>query len=142
MSVRHIMSDKGRDVVTAGADATLAEIAAILFEKRIGAVVITEGEAIRGIVSERDIVRALATVGADALDKPVRETMTQKVVTCTGDDTVDELMEKMTSGRFRHVPVVEDGKLAGIISIGDVVKARIEEVEREARDIRQYITAG
>jgi CBS domain-containing protein len=101
-----------------------------------------EGDEIRGIVSERDIVRTLARDGAAALRRTAAETMTQRVITCTPADTIHEVMQKMTAGRFRHVPVLDDGRLAGIVSIGDVVKRRIEEVEREAEQIREYIATA
>jgi CBS domain-containing protein len=142
MTVAWILDEKGRDVVTVAPEATLAEVAAILSGKRIGAVVVTEMGAIRGIISERDIVRALAEHGTEGLRKPVCECMTERVVTCRPTDSVDGVMQTMTSGRFRHLPVVEDGRLAGIISIGDVVKRRIEQVEREAAEIREYIATA
>jgi CBS domain-containing protein len=140
MSVRAILDMKGRDVATISADATLAEAAAQLAEKRIGALVVTGIErSVSGILSERDIVRALAQHKEAALARPVAEFMTRRVVTCTADDTVGELMHRMTAGRFRHVPVVEHGRLAGIVSIGDVVKSRVAEIERESEALRDYI---
>jgi len=142
MTVSRIINEKGRNVVTVAPEASLAEIAAILSEKRIGAILVIEKEAIRGIVSERDIVRALAKHGSEALRKLAAECMTTKVVTCRPEDTIHDVMQKMTAGRFRHLPVVQDGKLAGIVSIGDVVKRRIEEVEREADQIREYIATA
>jgi CBS domain-containing protein len=142
MIVARIINEKGRDVVTVAPEKSLAEIAAVLSEKRIGAVVVVEGGAIRGIISERDIVRALAKHGAEALRKLAVECMTARVITCLPEETIHNVMQKMTSGRFRHLPVVENGKLAGIISIGDVVKRRIEEVEREAEQIREYIATA
>jgi CBS domain-containing protein len=142
MTVRRIISEKGRNVVTVAPTASLAAIAATLAEKKIGAVLVAEKDAIGGIISERDIVRAVARHGGDVLAKPAREWMTAKVVTCKMDDTINEVMQKMTSGRFRHLPVIEDGKLAGIVSIGDVVKRRIEDVEREAEQIREYIATA
>jgi CBS domain-containing protein len=142
MTVARIVNDKGRNVVTASPGDSLAAIAATLAEKRIGAVVIVEGGAIRGIVSERDIVRAVAKHGGDGLAKPASEWMTSRVVTCGPEDTINEVMQKMTAGRFRHLPVIAHGKLAGIVSIGDVVKRRIEDVEREADQIREYIATA
>ncbi len=142
MTVARIINEKGRDVVTVSSKTSLADIAATLSEKRIGAVVVVEGDAIRGIVSERDLVRAVAKHGGDGLAMPAADWMTAKVVTCRPEDTIHDVMQKMTAGRFRHLPVVEHGKLAGIISIGDVVKRRIEEVEREADQIRQYIATA
>ena len=94
------------------------------------------------MISERDLVRAVADGGAGALDHPVRDYMTTEVATCAKADHVDHVMEHMTKGRFRHMPVIENGKLCGIISIGDVVKRRIEDTEREARDLREYIATG
>ena len=142
MTVARIINEKGRDVVTTSPNASLAEVAAMLSEKRIGAVLVMEDGAIRGILSERDIVRALARHGSEALRKLAVDCMTTRVVTCQPEDTINDVMQKMTSGRFRHIPVVEDGKLAGIISIGDVVKRRIEEVEKEAAEIREYIATA
>ena len=142
MTVARIISDKGRNVVTTSAKVTLADIAATLSEKRIGAVVVMEMDAIKGIVSERDIVRAVAKNGGAGLQMSAAEWMTSKVVTCRLQDTINDVMQKMTSGRFRHLPVVENGKLVGIVSIGDVVKRRIEDVEREADQIREYIATA
>ncbi len=142
MTVARIINDKGRDVVTVSPGTSLAAIAAILSERRIGAVLVLEKEAISGIVSERDIVRAVAKHGGDGLAMPASEWMTAKVVTCRPEDTIHDVMQKMTVGRFRHLPVVKHGKLVGIISIGDVVKRRIAEVEREADQIREYIATA
>jgi CBS domain-containing protein len=142
MTVARIINEKGRGVVTVPPSATLAAIAAILAEKRIGAVLVTDEDAIRGIVSERDIVRAVARHGGDGLAMPAADWMTAKVITCRPEDTIHDVMQKMTNGRFRHLPVVKHGKLAGIVSIGDVVKWRIAEVEREADQIREYIATA
>ncbi len=142
MTVKRIISEKGTDVVTVAPDASLESIAGTLAQHKIGAVVVTDGKTIRGIISERDIVRALASHGGAALGKAANEWMTQQVVTCELAESINDVMQKMTSGRFRHLPVVEDGKLAGIISIGDVVKRRIEDVVREAEQIREYITTA
>ncbi len=142
MTVARIINDKGRDVVTMAGDVSLADLVATLAEKRIGAVVIVEGGDIRGIISERDIVRALARHGAEALSKHAAEFMTSKIVTCGPEDTIHNVMQKMTDGRFRHLPVVHHGKLEGIVSIGDIVKSRIEEVEKEADQIREYIATA
>jgi len=142
MTVARIINDKGHDVVTVSASTSLAEVAAVLAAKRIGAVVVMEKDAIRGIVSERDIVRAVAKHGGDGLGMQVVDWMTAKVVTCRPEDTINDVMQKMTNGRFRHLPVVKHGKLAGIVSIGDVVKRRIEDVEREAEQIREYIATA
>ena len=142
MTVARIINEKGRDVVTTGPEASLAEIAAVLSEKRIGAVLVVQDGDLRGIVSERDIVRALARHGSEALRKLASDCMTPRVVTCRPEDTINDVMHKMTSGRFRHLPVLENGRIAGIVSIGDVVKRRIEEVEKEAEQIREYIATA
>ncbi len=140
MTVAAILARKGRDVITVRKSTAIAEVVRILAERRIGAVIVAdEFHRILGIVSERDIVRMLAHVGTGGLDGNVESIMTAKVVTCADQDTINDVMERMTHGRFRHLPVVEDGRVAGIISIGDVVKARIEQVEREADEIRAYI---
>lgn len=143
MTVAAILNEKGRDVVTATGDSTLAEICALLVERRIGATVIVDAHNhVEGIISERDIVRTLAREGAGALSQPVRSVMTRDVVTCSESDTVAQLMEKMTAGRFRHLPAIRDGRLVGLVSIGDVVKARIAEAELEAQAMREYIATG
>jgi CBS domain-containing protein len=145
MTVKEILSHKGVDVVTADPHASIADAVKLLAARRIGAVVVTGADRtgadrrIVGILSERDIVRALADKGPDALAAPVAEVMTRKVDTCSLNQTVSELMEQMTSGKFRHVPVVEQGRLAGIISIGDVVKSRVQEMEQESAALKDYI---
>jgi CBS domain-containing protein len=143
MSVEHILSGKGRDVVTIGPDRTLAEAAECLSTRRIGAVVVADGAGgVLGIISERDVVRAVAEAGAEALNAPVSSRMTAKVVTCVPTSSIDEIMGLMTQGKFRHVPVIEGGKLAGIVSIGDVVKQRLADVESEHRAMRDYIATA
>ena len=143
MTVAAILKEKGRDVVTAHPGATLADICALLTDKRIGAVVLTDKSGgVKGIVSERDVVRAIAREGAAALARPVSGFMTREVVSCAEDDTNASLMAKMTGGKFRHLPVVREGKLVGIVSIGDVVKRRIAQAEFEARAMREYIATG
>lgn len=140
MNVAAILKGKGRGVTTARPDATLQEIARDLAAMKIGAIVITEPDGrVAGIVSERDIVRAIARSGGASLSEPVHQHMTREVVTCRDHDTLDEIMATMTAGRFRHVPVVDAGKLDGIVSIGDVVKHHIAEVEMEASALRGYI---
>ena len=140
MTVKAILSDKGRDVLTIAPTATLDDAIAVLSERKIGALLITgAGGRITGIVSERDIVRALAAHGASALQLPLTDIMTRKVVTCAPDDAVSAIMELMTSGKFRHLPVVESERLVGIISIGDVVKLRLAELEHEQVALRDYI---
>lgn len=143
MTVKSILDEKGHDVVTVPTGATLVEAAAVLAERRIGAaVVVNEKMSITGILSERDIVRAVSQNGAAALNSSVADVMTRKVKTCQQSSTINEVMEIMTTGRFRHLPVEHEGQLDGIISIGDVVKRRIQEVEREADAIRSYIATA
>lgn len=143
MIVAGLLESKGRAVVTAPRAASLAEAVDTLARHRIGAlVVVDDAGRIAGIISERDIVRALARSGASALDQQVEAVMTRKVMTCVESETINDVMARMTRGRFRHLPVVDRDRLAGIVSIGDVVKARIEEVEREADDMRAYISAA
>jgi CBS domain-containing protein len=143
MNVKAILDGKGRSVQTIGPNETLATAINALADHRIGALVITNGDRkIVGILSERDIVRVIAKHGAAALDQSVRQAMTSKVNICNESHTINQVMEIMTQGRFRHLPVEKDGELDGIISIGDVVKKRIEEVEREAEEIKQYIATA
>ena len=143
MSVAQILNTKGSSVITASADDTVTQAAAMLAEKKIGSVVITSPKGrIEGIVSERDIVRAIASAGAAALEWPVSRIMSGSVRTCSPDDTEAELMALMTDHRIRHLPVVEGGRLRGMISIGDVVKFRIEAIEREAEDMKTYISSA
>jgi CBS domain-containing protein len=143
MQVKHILREKGRDVVTVASDATLSEAARLLARKRIGAVVVRERDgSLAGILSERDVVRAIAEASVSALAQTVAAHMTRAIETCSESDSIEDLMELMTRQRFRHVPVVENGKLSGIVSIGDIVKTRIEETEREASALRQYIAAS
>jgi CBS domain-containing protein len=140
MTVKDILSTKGSQVLTIEPTATLAAAVKLLAQRRIGALVVTGAEhRIVGIISERDIVRVLGENGTAALDSPVAEVMTRKVVTCGQGETIAEIMERMTGGKFRHVPVVEQGRLVGIVSIGDVVKARLGELEHEHDALRDYI---
>jgi CBS domain-containing protein len=139
MTVRAILDLKGRDVVTIAPDKTLADAAGLLSENRIGALVVVVGERVSGILSERDIVRAIANAGETALANKVSDKMTGTVVTCGPQDTMAAVMNRMTAGRFRHLPVVDNGRLAGIVSIGDVVKFRLAEIERESSMLRDYI---
>ena len=142
MNVAAILKGKGRNVQTVRPETKLQDIALTLAQKKIGAiVVIGQGGRIDGIISERDIIRVIADRGPDCLLEPVSKTMTRTVETCSTSDTLDELMAKMTTGRFRHLPVMEDGGLVGIVSIGDVVKHHIAEVEFEASALRCYIVA-
>ena len=143
MLVINILDVKGSDVCTVQAGQKINETALTLRQRKIGAVVVVgPAQEVIGVISERDLVRAVADGGANALDHPVRDYMTTEVATCAKSDHVDHVMEKMTNGRFRHMPVIENGRLCGIISIGDVVKIRIEETEREARELREYIATG
>ncbi len=143
MNVAAILKAKGRGVVTAAPDTPLEEIARRLADARIGAIVVAgHGGAIAGIISERDIIKAIALRGVGCLKEPVSRSMTRGVQTCDADDTLDDVMAKMTTGRFRHLPVLEDGALAGIVSIGDAVKHHIAEVELEASALREYIVHG
>ena len=140
MTVKTILSAKGGNVTTIEPSADLAAATKLLAEKRIGALLITGAEGrVVGILSERDIVRTLAAHGAAALQLPLSEVMTRKVVTCTESETVSVIMERMTAGKFRHVPVVEQERLIGVISIGDVVKHRLQEMENESSALRDYI---
>ena len=143
MDVEQILSTKGRAVVTIESGSTLADAAHLLAEKRIGAVVVSDADhVVLGILSERDIVRAVAAAGASALGSPVSRYMTAEVVTCSGHAAVHELMETMTRRRFRHVPIVEGGQLRGMVSIGDLVKHRLAEMEAESQAMREYIATA
>jgi CBS domain-containing protein len=143
MLIRHILAGKGSDVVTARPDATVTEVAKLLKAKRIGAVVVTDAdEELCGIISERDLACGLADHGAALLRMRVGDLMTREISTCSPDDGIDRLMRQMTEGRFRHLPVVEDGRMIGIISIGDVVKHRLQELENEAHMLQDYISGG
>jgi len=143
MIVNRILSLKGRDVATIEPGQTLSEAARVLAERRIGALLIVDGRRpVAGIITERDIVRAIAMHGARALEEPVSRFMTEKVLTCTGETSINHVMELMPQQKFRHVPVVEAGSLSGIISIGDVVKLRLEEVEAETQAIKEYIATA
>jgi CBS domain-containing protein len=139
MIVEHILAAKGHDVVTIEPERTLLETARLLDEKRIGAVVVSDADhPVLGIISERDIARAVAQRGAAVLDEPVSQHMTAKLFTCTRSCTVSDLMEVMTERKVRHVPIVQHGRLSGIISIGDVVKHRLAELEAEERLMHDY----
>jgi CBS domain-containing protein len=143
MFVSDILNEKGRDVLTAKPDQTLSALAATMSERRIGALVVVGAQGrVEGIISERDIVRTIAREGARALDRRASEVMTQRVESCLEADTIQSLMERMTEGRFRHVPVIEGGALVGIVSIGDVVKYRLFEKEAETQAMREYITTA
>lgn len=140
MTVSIILARKGREVVTIELGATLGETVQLLAEKRIGAALILGADRrIAGIISERDVVCALAAGGAAALDLPVSRAMTRNVETCNEGEAVSSIMERMTEGRFRHMPVVDQGRLVGIVSIGDIVKHRVHEMEHESRAMHDYI---
>ena len=140
MTVKAILSVKGTDVFTIDPTTNLAAAARLLAERKVGALVVTGPDRrVIGIVSERDIVQELAARGAASLELPLTEVMTRNVMTCSASDTISSLMERMTTGKFRHLPVVEQGRLAGLVSIGDVVKHRLKEMEREQSALRDYI---
>jgi CBS domain-containing protein len=143
MNVATILKQKGRSVATVSPTMTLLEVSNRLAQRRIGVLVVVGARgSIDGIVSERDIVRALSETGEDCLQWSVTEVMTSEVVTCQETDTLDELMAMMTERRIRHLPVVTDGDLVGIISIGDVVRHHVAKIEMEATAMRTYIARG
>ncbi|CFX38431.1 Inosine-5-monophosphate dehydrogenase [Candidatus Filomicrobium marinum] len=143
MNVAAVLKAKGRAVAVAGADTTLLEIASQLAAKRIGAlVIVNDDNTVIGIISERDIVRAIAASGEGVLRAPVSTVMTKSVVTCEESVTLDELMGMMTKGRFRHAPVVMNGELVGVVSIGDVVKHHLAEVEMQVSAMQGYLATG
>ncbi len=140
MLIAQILAGKGSNVISTRPEATIAEVAGLLKQKRIGAVVVVDADgALCGIISERDLARGLADHGGGLLEMKVAQLMTRGVVTCAPEDDVTSLMKRMTDGRFRHLPVVKDGALSGIISIGDVVKHRLEELETETHMLQDYI---
>lgn len=139
MTVRAVLDTKGHQVVSVSPDSKLSAAVKILAERRIGAVLVMTNQRIDGILSERDVVRVLGERGASVLEEPVRSVMTSKVITCRQTDTVGAIMEVMTAGKFRHLPVVENDRLVGLISIGDVVKWRVAEFEREQEALHDYI---
>jgi CBS domain-containing protein len=143
MNVETILRNKGNWIATIRPDATIADAVNMLHRERIGAIVVSEdGNSVDGILSERDIVIALAEQAVDLLSRTVGEIMTRNVVTCEPGDTVGELMAEMTNRRVRHLPVVADGRLCGIVSIGDLVKNRLDEVEFEAQSLRSFIASA
>lgn len=140
LKVSCILNAKGHEVATIGPDASIAAAADRLAQHNVGALVVSsDGRTVQGIVSERDLVRRLAGLGEACLEGSVSELMSREVMTCTPESTCDELMKWMTQGRFRHMPVLVDGELAGIISIGDVVKSRLDELEVQAEALEQYV---
>jgi CBS domain-containing protein len=142
MTVRAILDSKGHQIIHVVPDDKLSVAVKLLSERKIGAVLVMSGLHLEGILSERDIVRVIGERGAAALDEKVEAVMTRKVISCKPSDTVGEIMEKMTSGKFRHLPVVENDKLVGLISIGDVVKSRVAEFEHEQEALRDYIATA
>lgn len=143
MTIKHILDAKGRDVFTIGPEATVEVAAQMLCHRSIGALAVVEGEGrLIGIISERDVVRLVVAEGADGLAKRLDSVMTRDPATGREDMTLDEAMEAMTHGRFRHLPICDGERLVGLVSIGDAVKRRIEDVEREAEELRTYIHAG
>jgi CBS domain-containing protein len=143
MFVSDILAQKGGLVFTVTPGTSVAQLSQQLSTRRIGSVLVLDGEgAVAGIVSERDLVRALASHGAKAMELEARQVMTRDVVTCDPDDSIDMVMQTMTRGRFRHLPVVRHGELLGLVSIGDVVKARLEETKHETEALKAYIVAG
>lgn len=143
MTVRRILAAKGRDVATIALASTVSDAVRLLNERRVGALIVEDsGGGLAGIVSERDIVRSLAVHGASALDLPVSRVMTSDVITTVETATVQSVMSEMTEGRFRHLPVMDHGRLAGIVSIGDVVKHRLAEMEDEQQALREYIATA
>jgi CBS domain-containing protein len=143
MTVASILKTKGSNVVTVQPGQRLLEASRVLHQHRIGAaLVLGPGNRVLGVLSERDIVRAVAENGTAALDCPINDFMTTNVKTCRPSDSIEWVMEVMTKSRFRHMPVVEDGQLLGIVSIGDVVKRRIDDTEHEAEALKRYIVAG
>ena len=143
MFVSDILAQKGGLVFTVTPGTSIAQLSQQLSTRRIGSVLVLDGEgSVAGIVSERDLVRAMASHGAKAMELEARQVMTRDVVTCDPDDSIDQVMQTMTSGRFRHLPVVRYGELLGLVSIGDVVKARLEETKQETEALKAYIVAG
>ena len=139
MSVSEILSRKGSNTITTNGNASIGEVANLLSSRKIGAIVVLDDDKVCGIISERDVVRQVAEQGAEALDAPISTCMTQRVVSCEPGDSINSLMEKMTTGKFRHLPVIDNGSLVGIVSIGDVVKMKIEQAEHEAEEMKRCI---
>lgn len=143
MTVRKILNLKGSDVVTIAPEKKLLEAIALLTKHKIGALIVTEkNDQVVGVLSERDIVRLLSNKDNNRFENTVASAMTAPVKHCKPDDTIQQIMHVMTAGRFRHMPVVDDGRLAGVISIGDVVKLRLEEMERESEHLKEYIATA
>ena len=142
MTVRAILDSKGHQILSVEPDDKLSAAVKILGERKIGAVLVMSQGRLEGILSERDIVRVIGERGHAALEENVGAVMTRKVVTCAETDTIALIMERMTAGKFRHLPVVDQGRLIGVISIGDVVKSRLHEIEHETEALREYIATA
>ena len=143
MTDASILKEKGREVLTTQPHRTLKEVAALLSERGVGAAVVSDATMrVLGIISERDIVRAIGAGGASTLDEPVSRHMTVRVTTVTQSASIDNVMETMSAGRFRHLPVVEGDRLVGIVSIGDVVKRHVDAIDSERRALREYIASA
>lgn len=143
MTIAHILQDKPQRMITVGPEQTLQQAAEVLGRERIGALLVLKPNGdIAGILSERDIVRAVGADGAAVLERPVAETMTKDVTCCAPDDSIDSAMALMTERRFRHLPVRQGGRVVGMISIGDVVKKKVEDAEAESQSLREYIARG
>ena len=143
MTIARILAEKGADIVTITPERTLDEAIHLLAEKRIGALVVTHGDgSVAGILSERDVVRAIAARGATALDDAVSQFMTKTVVTTDEDQSVIDVVRAMSAGRFRHMPVVVEGRIVGIVSVGDAIKYRLEQMEAEQSALREYIATA
>ena len=142
-TIARILAEKGRNVSTIQPDRTIAQVLELLAAENIGAVVVTDAAgAVVGILSERDIVRAIGREGAKVLDEPTSKYMTARVITTDDSECVSSAMERMTSKRFRHLPVVKDGRLAGLVSIGDLVKSRLEEMQQQHEALKEYIATA
>lgn len=142
MLISEILKDKGADVFTVAPELSLAQACAELDRRRIGALVVCEGDQVVGVISERDVTRAVGRDGADGLERPISHYMTREVVFAAPSETVAALMARMTDRRVRHLPVLREKRLAGVVSIGDLVKHQIAEARHEADSLRTYISAG
>lgn len=142
MLIEHILQRKGADVATVAPDATVTEALSSLHDHNVGALVVVDDDTVSGIISERDVVRALAERGPGVLDRPVSRLMSTDLTTRSPRTTVDELMRLMTDHRIRHIPVIDEGRLVGIVSIGDVVKTRIDELQQETETLQGYLHTG
>lgn len=142
MRIADVLRNKGAGVLTVAPDTTVAELLTGLVTRNVGAMVVVGPSGLVGIVSERDVMRRLHEHGAAVLGRPVEDIMTSQVIACTSEDSVDSLSALMTNNRIRHVPVVDDGRLVGIVSIGDVVKTRMEELQLQQEQLEAYITQG